>query len=74
MLALSGDLAQMEKNPDSLYNVLHTCLKEWSGVVTSDGQEVPCTPENIDALPVEITAQIFEHITSLSSAQGQEGN
>lgn len=74
ILALSGDLATMDNNPDAIYSVLHKCLKKWKGVVAANGKEVPCTPENIDALPVEVSAQVFEKITSISGLQGQEGN
>lgn len=74
MLALSGELATIEKNPDSIYKILHKCLKEWDGVLNTEGEGVPCTSEFIDALPVDISAQIFEKITSLTNVQGQEGN
>ena len=68
MLGLAASFSGGMDNPAVIYEVLQTALKSWEGVVDSKGEPLPCTPENIDALPVNAAAAIFEFVSSLSNA------
>lgn len=72
MLEFSSRLSEIETQPVAVYEILHEVLVGWKGVVKSSGEELPCTPENIDALPVEIAAKIFEFASSLSTVAGDD--
>lgn len=75
MLQLSSALNEVSSDPSVIYDVLHTVLKSWQGIQNPAGEEVPCTPENIDSLPVEVAAKIFEFASSLSGlSEADEGN
>lgn len=68
MLGLASSFSDKMDNPAVIYEVLHTALKSWEGVVDTGGKPLPCTPENIDALPVTAAAAIFEFVSNLSNA------
>lgn len=72
MLELSTTLANVEQNAGGIFDVLYTCLKSWEGVHDTEGKDVPCTRENIDALPVDLAAKLFEEISKLSGLNGDD--
>lgn len=72
VLQLSQTLANIETNADGVYQVVHKCVKAWSGVTKTGGEELPCNGENMDALPVTVAVKIFEFIASLSGLSGDD--
>lgn len=75
VLGLSQTLSNVETNADGVYQVLHKCVKSWDGVTTGEGAALPCSGENLDALPVDVAVKVFEFIASLSGLSGgDQGN
>lgn len=72
VLALSSQLGEGSTDNEAIYEVVQKSVKSWTGVTDPAGEEIPCTPANIDLLPVTVAVALFEFIAGLSGLTGGE--
>jgi hypothetical protein len=72
VLSLSAQLGEGSTDNDAIYEVVQKSVKSWTGVTYTSGEEIPCTPDNIDLLPVAVAVALFEFVASLSGLTGEE--